>query len=120
MITYNYENVNTPPTPKPNYIVQKITLLIMFIITVVINVVSSTGLIGESQGDISDQYTTLITPPGYAFSIWGVIYFFWAAFILLQFVPNRFLSQPELFYGNSIKGKVHVFFCLIQKDCGFG
>lgn len=107
--------------PESTYLVQKITLLGMFILTVIINVISSVGMIGESQGDISDQYDTLITPPGYAFSIWGLIYFFWAAFIVLQFAPNRFLSQPRVFYDNSWKGKgfskncLYIVFILIMR-----
>jgi hypothetical protein len=93
---------------KNKYLAQKLTLLGMFILTVIINVISSVGMIGESQGDISDKYETLITPPGYAFSIWGLIYFFWAAFVVLQFAPNRFLSQTKIFYDNSWKGKENV------------
>ncbi|MHA6260087.1 tryptophan-rich sensory protein [Sporosarcina sp. CAU 1771] len=40
-----------------------------------INYLGSSGFFnGMSQKDISDKYTTLLTPAGFAFSIWGVIY----------------------------------------------
>ncbi len=47
----------------------------LFLITVFINYASTTFLFGDSDtGDVSDQYSTLFTPAGYAFSIWGLIY----------------------------------------------
>ena len=35
---------------------------------------SNTGVFGPTNGQISDQYPTLIVASGYAFSIWGVIF----------------------------------------------
>lgn len=35
---------------------------------------SNTGVFGPTNGEISDQYPTLIVAAGYAFSIWGVIF----------------------------------------------
>lgn len=98
------------PETKYKYLGKKLTVLFSFILTVIFNVLSTVGAFGATNGELSDKYSTLITPPGYAFSIWGLIYFFWAAFVLLQFVPNRFLSQPEIFYENSWKGFIAYFF----------
>ncbi len=43
--------------------------------TLGVNYLGSSGFFnGMSQKDVSDKYTTLLTPAGFAFSIWGVIY----------------------------------------------
>lgn len=104
----DYKNIKNPESTKWADYPQRISLLVMFIVTVIFNVLTSTGVIGKTQKELSDKYMTLITPPGYAFSIWGVIYFFWAAFIVLQFFPNKFLSQPQMFYQKSFKGNSRV------------
>lgn len=56
-------------------IVTKVTLL-LFIGVLIINYLTATGkIIGlSSQREISGLYPTPITPAGFAFSIWGVIY----------------------------------------------
>lgn len=49
--------------------------MIVFAILLVINYVSSVGLInGIDQKEMSDKYLTPITPAPFTFSIWGVIY----------------------------------------------
>lgn len=49
--------------------------MIVFAILLVINYVSSVGLInGIDQKEMSDKYLTPITPASFTFSIWGVIY----------------------------------------------
>jgi hypothetical protein len=85
---------------------QKIALLVMFILTVIFNALTAAGKIGKSQAALSDKYLTLITPPNYTFSIWGVIYFFWAVSVLLQLLPNKYMSQPKMFYSMSLRGKL--------------
>lgn len=51
-------------------------------------------LFGRETGEISDMYPTAITPAGYAFSIWGIIYSLLFGFILLQLKP-KYAQQPE-------------------------
>ena len=49
--------------------------LIMLILVFVFNFLTGTGRINNlSQADISEMFPTKITPAGFAFSIWGVIY----------------------------------------------
>lgn len=49
--------------------------LIMLGVTLVFNFLTGTGLINNlSQAEISAMYQTKITPAGFAFSIWGIIY----------------------------------------------
>ena len=42
---------------------------------------------GKTTGDISDGFEILFTPPGYVFSIWGVIYLGLIAFSIAQALP---------------------------------
>lgn len=52
-----------------------VTNLIMLVVTLIFNFLTGTGLINNlSQAEISAMYQTKITPAGFAFSIWGVIY----------------------------------------------
>ncbi len=63
----------------------QVTTIISFIITIILNYLAGTGLInGQTIGDISARYENLFTPAGYAFSIWGVIYFMLAGFVIYQ------------------------------------
>lgn len=49
--------------------------LVMLGITLVVNFLGATGKInGTSQAEVSNSYQTLITPAGFTFSIWSVIY----------------------------------------------
>ncbi|MBL7576032.1 hypothetical protein [Peptoniphilus asaccharolyticus] len=46
--------------------------LLFYIVMVIVNYM---GIInGLAQKDVSEIYTTIVTPAGYAFSIWGLIY----------------------------------------------
>ncbi|XP_053198844.1 uncharacterized protein si:ch211-161h7.5 [Scomber japonicus] len=55
--------------------------LLFFIITVVFNALAGPGIYPflRSTGNISDEFTTQITPSGWTFSIWSVIYAFLAS-----------------------------------------
>lgn len=60
--------------------------LLFFIGVIIVNVLSVTlPLGGHSTGEISDKYQTYITPAGYAFSIWSLIYLLLAGFVIYQF-----------------------------------
>ncbi len=57
---------------------------------VVVNFLAATGRInGVLPNEISDKYPTVITPAGWAFSIWALIYVGLIAFSILQFLPSR-------------------------------
>jgi hypothetical protein len=52
------------------------------------NWIAATGRLGGTDtGAISDKYSTLVTPAGYAFSIWSVIYAGLAAYSIYQLLP---------------------------------
>src|SRR5699024_9470368 len=49
--------------------------LVLLLLTLGVNFLGGTGRINDaSQQDVSNMYHTLITPAGFTFSIWGVIY----------------------------------------------
>jgi hypothetical protein len=49
---------------------------------------STTILGGKLTAEISDANPTLITPAGYVFSIWGVIYILLGIFVVFQALPS--------------------------------
>ena len=65
--------------------------IIAFALTVLVNgLAGSTTIIGgKSTAEISDANPTLITPAGYVFSIWGVIYILLGIFIVFQALPSQ-------------------------------
>lgn len=107
MRTGDYRRIegNSRASSKNKDYPQKITLAVVFVATMIVNFLATTGKIGARVDSLSDKYRTLITPPGYTFTIWSVIYILWTIFVVLQLLPNRFLSQSELFYSLSAKGK---------------
>jgi translocator protein len=65
--------------------------IIAFILTVAINSLagSTTFIGGQNTAAISNKYTTLITPAGYVFAIWGIIYFLLGVFVIYQALPRE-------------------------------
>ncbi|TNE47302.1 MAG: tryptophan-rich sensory protein [Deltaproteobacteria bacterium] len=55
---------------------------------------------GKSVGEISDQFQNYFTPPGYVFSIWGLIYSALLAFTVYQALPTQ-ADNPRI---KSIEG----------------
>jgi benzodiazapine receptor len=76
---------------KANHILLKATNVIAFVLTVIVNsLAGSTTLIGgKTTADISNLYPTLITPAGYVFAIWGVIYILLGIFVVYQALPSE-------------------------------
>lgn len=50
---------------------------------------------GQNTGEISDRFQVFFVPAGYVFSIWGVIYIGWIAFVIYQFLPAQ-KENPRL------------------------
>ena len=56
--------------------------------TIAFNSLASMGYVnGVTPADISDKYPTAITPAGYAFSIWSLIYLGLVVFSIYQLLP---------------------------------
>jgi TspO/MBR family len=65
--------------------------IIAFVLTIMVNGLagSTTILGGKNTAQISDANPTLITPAGYVFSIWGVIYVLLGIFVVFQALPSE-------------------------------
>jgi benzodiazapine receptor len=65
--------------------------VVAFIVTVAVNILAgrTTFLGGKISGEISDLYPTLITPAGYTFAIWGLIYTLLLIFSVYQALPRN-------------------------------
>jgi tryptophan-rich sensory protein len=107
-----------------------------FLFTVLVNGLagSTTILGGKNTSQISDANPTLITPAGYVFSIWGVIYILLGVFVVFQalpslkgkdyrkridwlFVLSSLLSILWLFRLRARTNAVIEAFCTIQRIC---
>lgn len=66
------------------------------LVAIVISGIAQTGAInGQTIGQVSNQFNTLITPPGYTFSVWSVIYLALIAHVVFQWViyfRNKFVE----------------------------
>lgn len=103
----DYQTISTDNSRWANY-PEKITLLVVFIITAVFNALANQGKFGKSISFLSLKYHTLLTPYSYAFNIWIGIYFFWAAFVLVQLLPNKYLTNASALYSKSRYGKFRI------------
>lgn len=60
------------------------------LVMVAVNYLAATAYInGVMPNEISDKYPTVITPAGWAFSIWALIYVGLIGFSILQLLPSR-------------------------------
>jgi len=81
---------------SPLNIILILSTLVTFIITAIFNALAGSGaalgsIFLSSVGNISDVYQMDITPAGFTFSIWSVIYL-WIAFSLLFFIITIFIK----------------------------
>ncbi|KAI4888009.1 hypothetical protein NFI96_034683 [Prochilodus magdalenae] len=83
--------------------------IVVYIITITFNALAAqgTGPFLRKTANISDKYVTQVTPSGWTFSIWGVIYF-WLTLMFIYIVTTVFrrtaygpmyFSPPVLPYG---------------------
>ena len=91
--------------------------IIFYFLTIIVNsLAGGTTLIGgRLTATVSDSNPTLVTPAGYVFSIWGIIYILLGAFVIYQALPSRssrgFTEKIGwLFVLSSIVNIVWIFF----------
>ena len=59
--------------------------LLAALLALIVNILSNAlPLNGLNTGEISDRFQVYFVPAGYVFSIWGLIYIGWIAFIIFQ------------------------------------
>jgi len=65
--------------------------IIFYVLTIIVNsLAGGTTLIGgKLTAAVSDANPTLVTPAGYVFSIWSIIYILLGAFVIYQALPSR-------------------------------
>lgn len=65
--------------------------IVFFVLTVIVNgLAGSTEMIGgQNTAAVSNANFTLITPAGYVFAIWGVIYLLLGVFVVYQALPGQ-------------------------------
>ena len=75
---------------------RSVLVIVATIATIAFNGLAAAGLVnGVTPEVISDKYPNILTPAGYAFSIWSLIYLGLIAFSIYQALP----SQLERFRG---------------------
>lgn len=74
--------------------------LVMLILVFLFNFLTGTGRINDlSQADISAMFPTKITPAGFAFSIWGLIYTLVLITVLLMLYKHKEKKMDEVIHG---------------------
>jgi len=64
--------------------------IVAYLAVVAVNAAANiVPLNGQTTGQVSERFSTLVTPAGYVFLIWGVIYLFLAGFIVYQALPAQ-------------------------------
>ena len=83
-----------------NSLLLRYSNVVAFLFTVIVNSLAggTTLLGGVNTAQISDSNPTLITPAGYVFLIWGIIYVLLGVFVVFQALP----SQKEKKYTEKI------------------
>ena len=75
------------------------------IVTLVINGLAGVGVInGRTTAQVSNLYSNLVTPAGYVFAIWGIIYALLFIYIIYQALPSQ--------KGSKFQGQISGLFIL--------
>lgn len=81
---------------RPIFQLQQIGTIVALAATVAINALANLlPLNGQTTAAISDRYPLLITPPGYVFAIWGLIYTGLIGYAIYQALPEQ-AGNPRL------------------------
>lgn len=76
--------------------IKQILVVAATILVIVFNwLANALPLGGRTTGEVSDKFDNLLTPAGYAFSIWGLIYAGLLAFSVFQVLPAQ-TDNPRL------------------------
>lgn len=76
--------------------VRQFTNLLSVVLALTVNILANAlPLNGQNTGAISDRFQVYFVPAGYVFSIWGLIYIGWIAFLMYQF-QSAHKESPRL------------------------
>ncbi|MGD0451653.1 MAG: tryptophan-rich sensory protein [Candidatus Bathyarchaeia archaeon] len=89
---------------NPSY--RRFVNIVAFVAVVIVNgLAGATSVIGgRNTAQVSNSFPTLITPAGYVFSIWGIIYILLGVFVVYQALPSQ--------QGKSFQSKIGWLFVL--------
>jgi len=94
--------------------VRSILLIVATIGTIVFNGLAATGYVNNVTPElISNKYPTVLTPAGYAFAIWSLIYLGMLAFSLYQVLPSnvaRFRPVRSLYIATCVLNCAWIYF----------
>jgi len=86
-------------SPKVYQASNMVAVIAVLIMNTLVNILPLNGV---TTAQVSDSYPNLFTPPGYVFSIWGVIYALAIVFMIYQARPNQrsaaYLNQINFLY----------------------
>ena len=68
---------------------QAVNIASLSVVLIVNALANSLPINGQTTGEISDSLPTLVTPAGYVFAIWGLIYTALIAFVIYQALPSQ-------------------------------
>jgi hypothetical protein len=76
---------------------KQILVIVATLGVIFVNYLAGSGFINQkTPADISDKYPTLVTPSGYAFAIWSLIYFGLVAFSIYQALPKNAVRYSNI------------------------
>ncbi|MCH2214931.1 MAG: tryptophan-rich sensory protein [Flavobacteriales bacterium] len=81
-------------------IIKRVVFIAAVFVLLLVNFLSnSIPFGGQTNADVSSKYPTLITPEGYAFSIWGIIYLSLSVFAVFQFFKGKEIRFYKLIWS---------------------
>ncbi len=93
---------------------RSILVLVATIATIAYNGLAAMGRVGGvTPAEISDRYPTVLTPAGYAFSIWTLIYIGLITFGIYQLLPKnseRFRSVRSIYLVSCVLNCAWIYF----------
>src|SRR6056297_3414901 len=80
-------------------ILQRWIFVVAVFVMIAMNILSGTiPFGGQTMAEVSQNYPTLVTPAGYAFSIWGLIYLSLAIFAYFQLAKGKRIRFYKLIW----------------------
>jgi len=85
-----------------------------YVLMVLSNVLSSKGVFGKDNKQLSDSYPTYVTPDGLTFAVWGVIYLLETITVVVQAIPydrtEQLLAQRCPLTGLGVRERLSLAF----------
>jgi hypothetical protein len=94
--------------------IRSILVVLATLATIAFNALAATGYInGITPAEVSERFPTVITPAGYAFSIWSIIYLGLLAFSIYQALPenlDRFAGMRTIYTASCVLNCAWIYF----------